>query len=189
MSVSSSLSESQKRKQSSPETPPQPKRIQMENIPDEIGKLAPDQFMGLIKLVFSELIDEKLISLSTKEEVEVLRQKCSNLETQVSELQESQTKMLKKVESFQNATNKRILIIKGIPTESVNLMDTVQDMFKSLLELNIYIKHAYFIGRNNERVAVELLSNKAAFTILKCSKKLKGTAFTISRNYTHMRVG
>lgn len=179
------MSDNQKRKQSSPETPPLPKRIQMDNIPDEIGKLAADQFLGLIKSLFTELIDEKLTSLSTKEEVETLRQRCSNLETQVIELQESHKNMLKKIDSFQNATNKRILIIKGITTESENLIDTVQNIFRNILEINIYIKHAYFIGKNNERVAVEVLSNKAAFTILKVSKKLKGTAFSISRNYSY----
>lgn len=138
----------------------------------------------------SQLLDQKLEHLATKEDVQkelqMVREENKCLKATIQQISEQGRELQVRVERLENLNRRNNLIFTGIPNRTSNVIHNVTKFCEEMLEVsNTNIIRANFLGPPSRNIIlVELPSSTEVSSILLKGKCLKGTKMTINRDYS-----
>lgn len=180
------MSDTQKRPIESPDSIPSVKKKMQTQNNMEVGRM---EFADLMKAM-SSLLDSKLEHLATKED---LNKELQNLKTENEELKRDVRRLtdqgnmfLARIEKLENVQRQNNLIFSGIPHPTQNLLLNIAKFCEEKLELtNVNVLRASYLGLpSNNLIIAEFPSSNEISAILSKGTLLKGSAYTINKDYT-----
>lgn len=161
----------------------------------EVGQMKATDLMKMM----SSLLDQKIINLPTKAdidevnknigqvktEVEQLKMENTELKDEIKKLKESQQLYERRVDSIQDDLYKKKIIIKGLENQDFP-QEVVINMLKEKLNIEDQIEtdavRKLFVNKGKMTVLVEMRTADMALEILKRSRNLAGSSIYIERD-------
>lgn len=171
---------------------------------DIIGNIHTTELMALMTNSLSALLDEKMINLPTKDDLEGVKQHINEVKTEVYmlkvenrelkdeviKLKESRDADQRRLRQIEEDLGKKKLIVRGLKCQT-NIIAAVKKVLREKMELNkeIEIDHANKLFEKDGKmtVMVEMRSAGMVVEVLKRTKKLAGTSIFIDRNLSMER--
>lgn len=162
---------------------------------EEVGLVGSMSKRDLLEAI-GDMLDVKLESVASKEDIRLLQQElsavkgeCDALKLEISRLRNSNISLQKKLDDTEKREKNNNLIFKGLPESDQATNDTIKQFCKEHLSVDdLQIRNSYRLGRKDNTktrpILVEFVMQDHLKSILFNKKKLKNSKINIHRDLT-----
>ncbi|RZF39590.1 hypothetical protein LSTR_LSTR001111 [Laodelphax striatellus] len=151
----------------------------------QVGNMTVEQLMTM----FSTLLDNKLASVASKEDIQQLDTKVVALENQNRVLNGEIKKLTLKLNDLEDRSRRNNVIFRGFKDlQNESCVSQVKSFCKDILGItyDIHVNRAHLLGRSNSVIIAHLPVDDDIAEIFKNVKKLKNTGFVVQRDFTEL---
>jgi hypothetical protein len=152
-----------------------------------------DMTHSQLKDLLSSLLDEKLVNIATKQDIEDVTSEVRNLklenerlQEEMSQLKQQQNFLFNKINDLESRSKRNNLIFKGLQWNGqVDFKNLVADFCIQVLGCNekIWVNRAHLLG-NSRVVIAHFPSDSDMEEVMANTGRLRGTGYVVHRDYT-----